>query len=182
MLITTRYHVHNIFYLHHKGKRTGDKQDKQSSVTPVIASVAAGVLVALCIAGVVYRFVVHPRCQSQAMRTKSSNVPLVSRSQDLATTYCGDAGIASIAGLRDGLGKIIQGLQTRDLLLKEDEVRLGPKLASGASGSIYTGFFAANDVVAEANVALKETFQGMMFGDPTEILHEVAPPHQYCAL
>lgn len=81
--------------------------------------------------------------------------------------------------LRNDLGKIVQGLRTRDLLLKHEDVTLGPRLGSGASGNIYTGFFAC-DVAAKANVALKETFQGMICQDTTEILHEVQIRARVC--
>ena len=57
-------------------------------------------------------------------------------------------------------------------MLSSSDVRLGKKLGAGGAGMVYTGFFACGDT-AEANVAMKETFNGMMEQETTEILHEV---------
>ena len=70
------------------------------------------------------------------------------------------------------IGNLVQALQAVDFMLSSSDVRLGKKLGAGGAGMVYTGFFACGDT-AEANVALKETFQGVMDQDTTEILHEV---------
>ena len=74
--------------------------------------------------------------------------------------------------LQQDLDQLVQALRAHDFLLRDSDIRLGPKLGSGGAGQVYAGYLACEDG-AEANVALKESFQGMMQQSTSETLHEV---------